>query len=113
MRIRTALFSTHIYKRSFLIGWSLAGFFIATGVLLLFLIGADPPNSDWASNWFLRPAIILPLAGLTGGFCAGVLSALLRVKVIGLYLAIAIGILIFLLALWMGIVLGFDGTYWN
>lgn len=87
----------------------------ATGLLIttLMILSADEFKPEWGEWWMLRPLIITPLAA-----AAGMLAFYLKVyfKPAGTISKTAIfliSLLLFLIALWLGIVLGFDGTLWN
>jgi hypothetical protein len=87
----------------------------AIGLLLisLFLISAGEPNPAWGDLWMIRPLIIVPLAGAMGGLCNYFI--LHYHSQFGLHKAIAVilSVIVFIIGLWMGTVLGLDGTYWN
>lgn len=76
----------------------------------LFLFGIDNPNPNWPEFWMLRPLIIVPLAGAMGGIWIYLCKFSLKEKKI---IANIIGILGYIIAIWLGSVLGLDGTLWN
>lgn len=93
--------------KAILIGAGL-GFFI----ILLFVTGAET-QPHWPNLWQIRPLIITPLAGaIGGGLCYATIKILKRA---GLHsvLAIFLSLIGFFITLWMGIVLGLDGTLWD
>lgn len=91
----------------------LVGASIGLILISIFLIGAGDPNPEWGKLWYIRPLIIVPLAGAMGGvfnyfvaqqdFKHGLVKGL----------AIIFSLIVFIIGLWLGIVLGLDGTYWN
>ena len=85
------------------------------GLLLIafFLLTADEPDPAWGKFWMIRPLIITPFAGAMGGLCNHLL--LRYYFLIGMNKTVAwiVSIIIFIIGLWMGIVLGLDGTLWD
>ena len=86
---------------------------IALVLISFFLYKSGEPDPSWGQMWMLRPLIIVPLAGATGGaFFYFMEYMALRGslnKVFGFLLAI----IVYIVGLWMGTVLGLDGTMWN
>lgn len=93
----------------------LVGGVIALALISSFLyaaIEADTVDPAWSKFWMARPLIIVPLAGAAGGgFLYFMYSRFQRgwAKV----LATLFGLLGFLVAVWLGTVLGLVGTYWH
>lgn len=86
---------------------------IALIVISAFIISAGKGDPAWPTFWMVRPLIITPLAGAIGGLCYHLLD---HFRVQGGWQRIAvniIGVLIYIIGLWMGIVLGLDGTLWD
>ncbi len=91
----------------------LLGAGVALLVILYFVLGVDEPNPAWGKFWMIRPLIVMPLAGATGG---AIFYFLDRAGYKGGWrkaLAIIAGTIIYIIGLWMGIVLGLHGTMWN
>ena len=85
------------------------------GLLLiaLFLLGVKEPNPAWGKLWMVRPLIIVPLAGAMGGLCNYV-SIQFHTKVgVSRLIAVVVSVLVGIIGLWLGIVLGLDGTLWD
>lgn len=96
-------------KRRILIG---AG--IATALILFFLITAGEPNPEWGKFWRIKPLIIVPLAGAFGGGLFHYANQFIGGEKIWTRIAaFLIGAIAFIITLWMGTVLGLNGTYWN
>jgi membrane associated rhomboid family serine protease len=91
----------------------LQGAGIALIVIIIFLLGAGKANPAWSKLWMLRPLIIVPLAGAAGAAFYYLMDYLRYQGGWRKILANIIGIIAFLLALWIGAVLGLDGTMWN
>ncbi|MES3018126.1 MAG: potassium transporter KefB [Bacteroidota bacterium] len=86
---------------------------IALAVISLFVFGADNPDPAWGKFWMIRPLIITPLAGATGGAFFYFMNQMrVKGKMNGV-VAIILSVLVYIIGLWLGIVLGLDGTMWN
>lgn len=82
------------------------------GLLLIsiFLFSADEPHPAWGKLWMIRPLVIVPLAGAMGGLCNYFILGFHGINKIA---ATIISVIIFFVGLWLGFVLGLDGTMWN
>lgn len=92
---------------------ALLGGGIALILISIFLSGVDEPNPLWPKFWYIRPLIIVPLAGAAGGVCYYFID---RLRSQGGWQKIVTGIislLIYIIGLWLGTVLGLDGTLWD
>ena len=87
------------------------------GLIGLILIGLflypSHPNPEWGRFWWIRPIITVPLAGAMGGAFNYFVSQQPISKRWVKILAGLLSLFVFLVGLWLGIVLGLDGTYWN
>ena len=81
-------------------------------VIAFFLFGADEPNPEWGKLWMIKPLIITPIAGAIGGAFYYFIN---RRSSMGLNktVALILSLIVFIVGLWMGVVLGLDGTLWN
>jgi hypothetical protein len=91
----------------------LIGAGIALALISWFLFPIDYAKPEWEKYWFIRPLIIVPLAGAAGGLCYAVLDHLSSKGSINKVVAIVLGLIIYIIGLWLGTVLGLDGTLWN
>ena len=87
----------------------------ALGFLLIsfFVFGVDHPNPEWPANWRIRPLIITPVMAALG---AGFSCFLDQIRYEGGWkglAAVIISLLAFVIALWMGSILGLVGTMWD
>lgn len=91
----------------------LAGATIGFIFITLFVMGVDNPDPEWPKYWKIRPMLVVAIAGAIGGAFYDLMH-LLRYqggtkKVLGLIL----GVIGFLITLWLGSVYGLDGTLWD
>ncbi len=90
----------------------LIGAAIALVLIALFVLPVEG-KPEWGNFWKVRPLIIVPLAGAAGGACSYFLEYILgeggRRKV----LIVILSLLIYIIGLWLGTVLGLDGTLWD
>jgi hypothetical protein len=82
---------------------------IALAVILFFVTGAGKGKPEWGSYWMVKPLILTPLIGAIAGASTYKLEQLGWNKA----LTIILNIIGYLFALWIGIVLGLNGTMWN
>lgn len=106
-------FKTHPVNRTALAIRMLIGATIALAVILTFVLGAEG-NPEWGKYWKIRPLIITPMAGAMGGMCYYLLDYYFGHE--GgwkKWLAKIVGVVVFIIGLWIGVVLGLDGTMWD
>lgn len=82
---------------------------VALAVILFFVIGAGKGHSEWGRYWMVKPLILTPLIGAIAGAITYKMEQLGWNKT----LTIILNIIGYLVALWIGIVLGLNGTMWN
>jgi hypothetical protein len=91
--------------------------FVGAGIGLLlislYLLSADEPDPAWGKFWMIRPLIIVPLAGAMGGLCNYFIMQFHTLKGFSKTIALIISLLVFIIGIWLGIVLGLDGTMWD
>jgi len=91
----------------------LIGAGIGLALISLFLFIAGEGNPEWNSFWRIRPLVVVPIAGATGGLFYYVMD-ILRHRGTGLkILANIISLIVFVIGIWLGTVLGLAGTMWN
>ena len=92
----------------------LIGAVIGLAVILVFVLKADEPvPAEWGRYWRVKPLLVVPLAGATGALFYHFMDILRRG---GGWLKIVANILsaiVFVFGIWIGIVLGLNGTMWN
>lgn len=96
--------------------WSkkmLQGATIALILIVLFLAGVDESKPEWGQLWMVRPLLIVPIAGAMGGLFFYFVEHPNFAGAWPKAIKIIIGAIGYLIALWLGTVLGLDGTLWN
>lgn len=102
-----------VNSQSVLLKSAAGGWIIGLGLIALFVFSVKEPDPLWGSYWRVRPLLLTPLIAGAGAVFAyflyrrGLGSALH--KAIFTILAAAA----FLFSLWIGIILGLDGTLWD
>lgn len=86
---------------------------IALAVISLFVFGADNPNPEWGEFWMIRPLIVTPIAGATGGAFYFFMNRMREKGQINGAATIILSLIVYIIGLWLGIVLGLDGTMWD
>ena len=88
----------------------------AVGLVLIsaFLFTAGEANPEWGRFWRIRPLVIVPLSGAMGGvFYYFMVNYLRHKQGWQKTIAIVLSLIVCLIGLWLGTVLGLDGTYWD
>lgn len=106
-QLKTPVHSSTIIKRI------IYGGVIALILISFFLSTVDEPKPEWGKFWMVRPLIIVPLAGAMGGIFYHYMDSLRSRGGWVTVAAIIIGLLGYIIILWLGTVLGLDGTLWN
>jgi hypothetical protein len=85
------------------------------GLILIsvFVFGVDNPKPEWGKLWQVRPLIITPLAGAMGGLFFYFMNYMSSRGSINKVFAVIISFVVFTIGLWLGVVLGLDGTMWD
>ncbi len=99
-------------NRNSLLKKMLTGAILGLLLISFFLLNATSDPS-WSKFWMLRPLIIVPLAGAGAGLCYHFLLKFGHEHKWNKSLLVILGIIGHLIALWMGTIVGLDGTLWN
>lgn len=100
-------------NRASLIRSALIGAGIALLIISFFVLSVNEPNPDWPKFWRVRPFIITPLAGGFGGAVYYLINRLFNRSGWKKGLFTLLAVIVFLIILWMGTILGLDGTLWD
>jgi len=91
----------------------LTGAVIGLAIISVLVFSVDEPNPEWGKFWMIRPLIITPIVAAFG-FLSFFLKDFVRPQNDLMRLVvILLSIIAFIIALWMGTILGLDGTLWN
>jgi len=86
---------------------------IALTLISALLLTVKNANPIWGKLWFLRPLVVVPLAGAMGGLFYHLMDSLRKRGNLNNMIANIISLLVYLFILWVGTILGLDGTLWN
>ena len=91
----------------------LQGAGVALILISMFLLSAGAPDPEWGKLWMIKPLLVVPAAGALGGVFYYFMDHLRSqggwVKV----LAIIMSLTGYIVVLWLGTVLGLNGTMWD
>jgi small neutral amino acid transporter SnatA (MarC family) len=100
-------------NRAPLIKSALIGGGIALLIISFFVLTVDEPKPEWPKLWMVRPLIITPLAGTFGGTIYYLISNSYSNRGWKKVTINLLAIIVFIIILWMGTILGLDGTLWD
>ena len=93
--------------------WMIAGAVPGLILISLFLMGTGEADPAWGEYWMIKPLIMVPLAGAGGGGVSYLLNHLRKALGWNTTVVIILCAIIYFISLWLGSVLGLNGTYWN
>lgn len=82
-------------------------------IIALLVLPIKNPNLEWGKFWIIRPLVITPLMAAFGSLVFFVKDILQPQNAWKKYLIIGLSIFTFIVTLWIGIILGLDGTLWD
>ena len=91
----------------------LQGAGIAFILITVFLLQTGTPDPEWAKLWMIKPLLIVPLAGAAGGAFYSLTGRLCYQGGWKKILVTLLSLVVYITGLWLGTVLGLDGTMWN
>jgi hypothetical protein len=91
----------------------LVGAGIGLFLISLFLLSVREPDPEWGKLWMIRPLIIVSIAGAMGGLCNYLIVHYHNHAGVNKPLAMLISVIVFIVGLWLGAVLGLNGTLWD
>ena len=83
------------------------------GLLLMSLLLFDSVHPEWGPYWKVRPLVVITIVGALGGAGYHLLHPLRNLGGWKTFFAYILSILGYIIALWLGSVLGLVGTLWN
>lgn len=105
--------ATHSIHKETLAKRMLIGAGIAILPIVFLLASVDQPDPSWPKYWMIRPLIIVPLAGATGGAFFHFMDYFRYQGGWKKIMANVISVIAFIFILWVGTILGLDGTLWD
>jgi hypothetical protein len=91
----------------------LQGAGIALALISMFLLSAGEGNPAWPKYWMLKPLFMVPFAGAMGGVFYYFMDHMRYLGGWRKAVAFIISFIGYVIALWMGTVLGLNGTMWD
>lgn len=91
----------------------LIGAGLALLLISIFLMGVNNADPSWGKYWMIRPLLVVPFAGAMGGLCNYFIMTKLTKMGLNKVVAIILSVLVCVIGLWMGFILGLDGTLWD
>jgi hypothetical protein len=91
----------------------LAGAGIGLILITIFLAGVGAPEPGWPKLWMIKPLMLVPFAGALGGVFYFNMDHLRCQGGWRKALANILSLLVYLVVLWLGVVLGLNGTMWD
>jgi hypothetical protein len=82
-------------------------------LIIFFLLGAGEPDPEWPKLWMIKPLLMVPAAGALGGIFYYNMDHLRCQGGWREALAYVLSLIVYLIVLWLGTVLGLNGTMWD
>ena len=82
-------------------------------LISIFLLSADYVNPEWPKFWMVKPLILTPAVTSFGGALYYYFDQLRSSGPVMNVVATILGLLGYVFFLWIGFVLGLNGTFWN
>lgn len=80
-------------------------------IISLFIFAEEHPKPEWGRFWWVRPVLVTPCLLALGSYLA--YRLLERGRGNWRILTGLLAALLFVLSVWIGIVMGLDGTLWD
>lgn len=91
----------------------LQGAGIALILIITFLLSAGDPKHEWGKLWMIKPLVVVPSAGALGGAFYYFMDHLRGQGGWRMVLAVILSLIGHIILLWLGMVLGLNGTWWD
>ena len=89
------------------------GAVIGLGFISFIIFSVDAPKPEWGSLWRIRPILVTSLAGAAGGAFFFFMNDFTARRGWNKAVVYVISFFVFIVGLWIGAILGLDGTLWN
>ncbi|MEJ8803315.1 potassium transporter KefB [Pontibacter sp. H249] len=91
----------------------LQGAGIGLVLISFFLFGAGEPDPEWPKFWMIKPLLVVPAAGALGGLFYFNMDHLRCEGGWRRTIANLLSLFVLFVVLWLGTVLGLNGTMWD
>ncbi|CAM3447924.1 Potassium transporter KefB [Flavobacterium longum] len=106
-------FSFSRQERSKLVKNALLGAVIGLAFISLIIFNVGVPKPEWGTLWRIRPILVTSLAGAAGGIFFFFMNDFTARRGWNKVVVYALSFFVFTVGLWIGAILGLDGTLWN
>jgi len=86
---------------------------IGLALIAIFLATVKHSDASWGRYWMIKPLIMVPIAGAAGGAWYYFISRMFDHGGWSRIIVNIIGLISIIIALWLGTILGLNGTLWN
>lgn len=100
-------------KTTPLLSYALPAALIGLIIIAIFVFPVTEPKPEWGTFWQIKPLLLTPLITAFGGVVYYFVKEWFLKKGWSSLLAIVLGAALFFLSLWLGIILGLNGTLWD
>jgi len=80
---------------------------------VLTCFSVENPKPEWGKLWRIKPLLLSPIIGAIGGVGCYILHSVKTPSKFFNGILILIGVFILLIFVWIGTILGLDGTLWD
>lgn len=89
------------------------GLILGLVIISLFVFGVNNPKQEWGTNWRMQPLILTPIVVAFGSLAFFANRIFMpQTKTAKVLLSVA-SIIAFIISIWLGIIIGLNGTLWN
>jgi hypothetical protein len=100
-------------NRNILLIFMLLGALPAISLMSLMVFTVDHVKPEWGEYWYIRPLVVIAFAGGAGGACVYFINRWFGPGVGRKIAAFGVSAIVYLIGLWMGTVIGCNGTLWD
>lgn len=86
---------------------------LAFALILSLLLSVDAPKPEWGQLWMLKPLLVTPLAGAAGGAFFYLMTQIVKDNVWAKLIAVLVGLIGYVITIWLGSVIELNGTLWD
>lgn len=82
-------------------------------ITIFLLVPGIEPHPSWPKFWMIRPMVFVPLFGVFGGLFFKLMTMAKTMGKFNGFITVILAVLGFIIAIWVGLILGLDGTLWD